>query len=301
MKTLGIITTTYNRAYCLDDLYQSLIKQENKDFVWLVVDDGSNDGTKKLIESYQRENIIDIIYHYHDNIGMTASRNVAYQIIDTELNVIIDSDDWLEDDAVNTIINFWDKNKNPSVSGIIALNRYPNGEIIGKTFPKELKQCTFTDLHQKYNCGGDKKLIFKTDIVKKYRYPHFESEKYFPASYLFHLISLEYDMLLLDKPVCVVNVHENSNTFNRVKQYKTCAKSFTFYRNEMMRLWTHPLFIMKEAIHYISSSKFSGNKNYIKNSTNKFYVLLMLPFGLLFHEYLKRTKRKSLRHKVKKR
>jgi len=298
MKTLGIITTTYNRGYCIHQVYESLVKQECKDFMWLVIDDGSTDNTKEIIQKFIDENKIEIEYIYHDNMGMTASRNVAYENIKTKINTIIDSDDWLEDDAISKIINFWEKNNNKTVAGIIALNKKTNGNKIGKNLPNNVKQCTFTDLEQKYKCGGDKKFIYRSDISRKYSYPRFENENYFPASYKFSLIDLDYEMLLMNEYVCIVDINETGATFNRVNQYKTCAKGFAFYRNEMMRIWKRPLYIAKSAIHYISASKFAKDKYYIRNASNKKYVILCLPIGLLFHKYLQHTKRKSLKHKI---
>jgi len=298
MKTLGIITTTYNRAHCIHQVYESLTRQKCKDFMWLVVDDGSTDNTKEIIDNFINEGLIEIEYIYHDNIGMVASRNVGYENIKTELNTIIDSDDWLEDNAVEDIIEFWNKHKNKSVAGIIALNRRTDGNKKASSLPNGVKQCTITDLHEKYKCKGDKKFIYRSDISRKFPYPRFEGEKIFPASYKFRLIDLEYEMLLMDKTICVVDVNEEGMSFNVFEQYRTNAKGFTFYRNEMMRISDNPKYIARQAIHYISASKFSKNKNYILNASRKLYVILCLPIGFLLYYYLKHTKLKSLRHKV---
>lgn len=300
MKTLGIITTTFNRAYCLHRIYESLLRQANSDFMWFVVDDGSTDDTHSLINGYIAEGKIDITYLYQKNGGMTSARNLAYDKINTQINTIIDSDDWLEDDAVSTIIEFWNKNKNDNVAGIIALNRKVDGDSSGGKLPVDVKQCTLTVLHDKHKCTGDKKLIYRSAVSRKYPYPSFENEKSFPASYKFRLIDLSYEMLLLNKTVCVVDFNETGQTFNRINQYKKCPKGYAFYRNEMMRISNDPKYIIKQAIHYISSSKFAGNKSYINDSSKKFYVILCLPLGLIFHEYLKRTKRTSLGYKRKK-
>ena len=298
MKTLGIITTTYNRDYSIHQVYESLLKQKNKDFKWLVIDDGSTDDTEEIIQNYINENKIEIEYIFQENKGMTQARNLGYENIDTEINTMIDSDDWLEDDAVEKIINFWNENKNDKVSGIIALNERIDGEQGGKKLPEGITQCTYTELHDKYNCTGDKKLIFRTDLSKEYPYPKFEGEKNFPASYKFRLLDLKYEMLLMDEVVCIVDFNENGATFQRVKQYQKSPKSYAFYRNEMMRISNNHKFIFKQALHYISSSKFANNKNYIKEASKKFHVIVALPLGLLFNWYIKNTKKKSLKHKV---
>lgn len=102
---LTVFTPTYNRAHTLPRTYQSLCRQECKDFVWLVVDDGSTDGTADLVRSWQQEaNGLEIRYIYKENGGMHTAHNAAYEVIDTELNVCIDSDDCLADGAVK---KFW--------------------------------------------------------------------------------------------------------------------------------------------------------------------------------------------------
>ncbi len=103
-KTLTVFTPTYNRAFCLGNLYNSLKKQTSNNFKWLIIDDGSNDNTKELVNTWMLENKIQIMYQYQENQGMHGAHNTAYSLIDTELNVCIDSDDYMPIDAVE--INF---------------------------------------------------------------------------------------------------------------------------------------------------------------------------------------------------
>ena len=88
--TLTIFTPSYNRAYTLHKCYESLKKQTSKDFCWLIIDDGSTDNTKELVDNWIDENIIEIKYHYQNNQGMHGAHNTAYELIDTELNVCIE-------------------------------------------------------------------------------------------------------------------------------------------------------------------------------------------------------------------
>ena len=105
MPRLTIFTPAYNRAHTIMRTYESLIRQKCKDFIWLVVDDGSVDNTAELIKEWQSiENGFEIRYIYKENGGMHTAHNVAYQNIDTELNTCIDSDDRLADDAVEKIL-----------------------------------------------------------------------------------------------------------------------------------------------------------------------------------------------------
>ena len=107
MKTLTVFTPAYNRASTIGRTYESLLRQTCKDFEWLVVDDGSTDNTRELVEGWASEGKIPIHYVYQKNQGMHGAHNTAYENIETELNVCLDSDDYMPDDAVEIIVSLW--------------------------------------------------------------------------------------------------------------------------------------------------------------------------------------------------
>ena len=109
MPRLTVFTPTYNRAHTLPRTYASLSRQDCKDFVWLIIDDGSTDDTRALVKAWQtQEHSFEIRYLYKENGGMHTAHNAAYEVIDTELNVCIDSDDCLAPGAVRKILAKWD-------------------------------------------------------------------------------------------------------------------------------------------------------------------------------------------------
>lgn len=291
MKTLTVITTTYNRAYCLHQVYESLLRQTSKDFVWLIVDDGSTDNTKELINSWKSNGSVEIRYVYKINGGMHTARNLGYEKADTPLNVIIDSDDWMTDDAVEKIVSFWKKYGDEKYSGIISNNISVSGTMIGSELPK-IQACTYTELYQKYKVSGDKKLIYRSDLTKLYPYPEFPGEKFYPASYKFQLLDLNYEMLIMDEFTCVVDYNEDSMSFDKFAQYRSCSRGFAHYRNEMIRISKSPKYVIKEMVHYIAESKLAGNTRYIKNSAKPVVACLCFPFGCALYHYLIKTKKK---------
>ena len=139
-KTLTVFTPAYNRAYTIHKCYESLRRQTLKDFVWLVVDDGSTDNTAELIKQWQTvtDNGFEIRYVYKENGGMHTAHNTAYENIDTELNTCIDSDDYMTDDAVEKIVNCWKKYGSDKYAGILALDIFDNGKIIGNMLFQKL-------------------------------------------------------------------------------------------------------------------------------------------------------------------
>lgn len=88
-KTLTVFTPTFNRRELLTRCYESMCRQTNKDFVWMIVDDGSTDDTKKFADEWKKNSDLEIRYIYKDNGGLHTAYNVAIENIDTELCVCI--------------------------------------------------------------------------------------------------------------------------------------------------------------------------------------------------------------------
>ena len=283
MATLTVFTPTYNRAYVLKQSYDSLCRQTCKDFVWLIVDDGSSDNTKEIVEKWMtKDNGFEIRYVYKQNGGMHTGHNKAYELIDTELNVCIDSDDFMPDDAVELIVNFWKENKDSSYSGILALDVYKNGQVIGKELPNK-KSTTLSGYYQ--NGGqGDKKLIYRTEIINKYPpYPEFEEEKFVPLDYKYLLADQDYELLIMNKPVCVVEYMEDGSSKNMLRQYYKNPRGFAFMRTVHMKYDKEFLKKFKTCVHYVSSSFISKNKGFIKESPKKGMTVLAIPFGFVLY------------------
>lgn len=283
MATLTVFTPTYNRAYILKQCYDSLCRQTCKDFVWLIVDDGSSDNTKEIVEKWMaNDNGFEIRYVYKQNGGMHTGHNKAYELIDTELNVCIDSDDFMPDDAVELIVNFWEENKDSNYSGIIALDVYKNGQVIGKELPNK-KSTTLSGYYQ--NGGqGDKKLIYRTEIINKYPpYPEFEGEKFVPLDYKYLLADQDYELLIMNKPVCVVEYMEDGSSKNMLRQYYKNPRGFAFMRKVSMKYDTGFFKNFKTCIHYVSSSFISKNRKFVKESPRKGMTVLATPFGFALY------------------
>ena len=286
-KTLTIFTPAYNRAYTLHLGYEALLRQTCKDFVWLIVDDGSTDNTKELIEKWIAENKIPIRYHHQENQGMHGAHNTAYRLIDTELNTCIDSDDYMPDDAVEKIITFWKKHGSDKVAGIIGLDADFNGNIIGTKFAEGTKTITLDSF---YTAGGkgDKKMVYRTDIIKKYpEYPIFPGEKYVSLGYKYQLIDQDYELLCLNEILVNVEYRTDGSSLNIFKQYIKNPQGFAFIRKISMQL--SPTFKRRfiEAIHYVSSSIIIKNRRFLKESPCKALTLCAIPFGIALYFYIR--------------
>ena len=294
MATLTVFTPTYNRAYILNQCYESLVRQSCKDFIWLIIDDGSTDNTKELVEEWMKnDNKFEIRYHYKKNGGMHTGHNAAYELIDTELNVCIDSDDFMPDNAVELIVNFWREYGSDKYSGIVALDIYKNGEVIGCKLPNK-KSTTLSGFYD--NGGqGDKKLIYRTEVINKYpSYPEFKGEKFVPLDYKYLLVDQDYELLIMNEAVCVVEYMEDGSSKNMFRQYYKNPRGFSFMRKVHMVYDKKFINKFKNCIHYVSSSFISKNKEFISESPNKLMTIFSIPFGASLYLLIKHNNKERV-------
>lgn len=286
LKRITVFTPTYNRAHLLGRLYESLIKQTNKSFIWMIIDDGSTDGTEDIVTKWKNGGILLIEYFYKRNGGMHTAYNVAYQKINTELHVCIDSDDIMPADAIEKILNIWDENKSEECAGIIGLNADFNGYILGSKAPPGLSYCKIVELRCKYKVTGDKTLVYRTDIMKKLPpYPEFKGEKIVPF-YNFLLIDLNFKMIVTNEILCYVEYQEYGSTKTVSRQYFESPRGFAESRKVCMKYSPYQMDRFRNAIHYVSSSIILRNKYFLKESPRKLLTLFAIPFGILLTAYL---------------
>jgi glycosyltransferase involved in cell wall biosynthesis len=287
LPLITVFTPTYNRAYTLHLCYESLKRQTCKDFTWLIIDDGSTDDTKKLVEKWMDENKVPIHYFYQENQGMHGAHNTAYELIETELNMCIDSDDYLADEAIEKVAGFWRKNGSSKHAGIVGLDANQNGEIIGTKIPEIIKETSLIDLYEKHKVKGDKKLVYRSEITKKFPpYPLFPNEKYCPLSYKYMLIDQEYPLLILNEVLCHVEYLKDGSSLNMIKQYKKNPRGFAFFRKAAIKYAPTFKGRFREAIHYVSSNLLIRNFNFILESPRKKTTLISIPFGFLLYLYI---------------
>ena len=284
---LTVFTPAYNRVYTINKCYESLKRQTNKNFKWLVVDDGSTDNTKELIMKWQKEADFEIDYIYKKNGGMHTAHNTAYENIDTELNVCIDSDDYLTDDAVEIIVNEWERVRNDKLAGIGALDIFESGEVIGVKFPEGLNQSKYFDIYNKHGVYGDKKFIYRTDLIKNFPYPEYEGEKYVGLDYKYKKLDEKYELALINKGVCIVEYMEDGSSKNMLKSNTEEILMDGVFRLENLKIPETSLkYKFKECIHYVSSSIMCKNKEFILKSPYKGLTLAAIPFGLALYIYV---------------
>ena len=277
---LTVFTPAYNRAHTLPRTYESMCQQNCKDFIWLIVDDGSRDNTAELVRRWQeQDNGFEIRYVYKENGGMHTAHNTAYAHIDTELNTCIDSDDKLAPGAVEKILAKWDRVKDQGYAGIIGLDADFDGKVIGRGFPEDMTETTVIGY---YAAGGsgDKKLVYRTDIINQYPpYPVFEGEKYVALSYKYRLIDQTYKMAVLDEVLCNVEYQADGSSGTMWKQYLKNPRGWMFWRKVQMQYPESAKRMVINCVHYCSSSFLAGNRHFISESPRKVLTALCAPAG----------------------
>ena len=285
---LTVFTPTYNRAHTIGRTYESLCRQTCKDFEWLIIDDGSSDNTRELVEGWIKDGILPIRYIYQENQGMHGAHNTAYRNIVTELNTCIDSDDWMPDDAVEKIVSFWRLNGSNQFAGIVGLDETDSGEIIGARFPECMSETTLTGYYESGG-RGDKKLVYRTEVINKYpEYPIFEGEKYVGLNYKYMLIDQEWKLLVLNEALVVVEYQRDGSSYNMYRQYWKNPKGFAFLRKQEMKVARSKRRLFIVCCHYVSSCIIMGNKNFIKESPRKVMTLFAIIPGTILYFHIKR-------------
>ncbi len=196
MNSLTVFTPTYNRKKTLTRLYASLLNQTCHDFTWIIVDDGSTDGTRFLVEDWIANSPFQIKYFSQENSGKPSAHNRGVKETDTELFTCVDSDDILTFDAIEFIREL-DCSDVQSVGFLLK-----KGNLDGSSLTSwncGLEKTTLSGAYMKYGLSGDAMLVFKSNVIKKYKFPSFPGEKFVPESYLYDLIDQEGYLIVYDK------------------------------------------------------------------------------------------------------
>lgn len=284
---ITIFTPSYNRAHTLGRLYESLLRQTNKNFCWLIVDDGSTDKTEELVGKWIEERKIEIRYYKQDNQGKSMAHNKGVELTETELFVCVDSDDYLADDAVVEIEYCWKHAKESDV-GILAFKKSEETLVTRIQHGGENVRTTLKNAYDNLGLVGDTMLVYRTSIIKKYSFPHFEGEKFVPETYLYDLIDQDGPLILLAKPFYICEYLSDGYTSNMAKLLKNNPQGYLAYINQRLKIDKTVKEKFLDSIRYIAMAIVNGNKAIITKAVYPIYALVAYPCGVLF--YYKRYK-----------
>ena len=291
---ISILTATYNRASFLEKLYKSIILnlESGLKAEWLIMDDGSTDGTQKIVQEFIDEGKIEIMYQKQENQGKMAAINNLIQYATGDLIVDCDSDDYFASDAFEIIKHEFENNKQQGIYGICFLKQNENGNIDGTKFKNEIT--TMFDLYFKEKATGEKGIVFYTDIRKKYKHELEKCEKFITEARMYHKMDEQYKIKCVNKPITIGDYQENGYTSNILKTFTSSPFGYLKYFEEILKkdfkgvTLNKRLYVIKHYILFLVLTKENLKIKHVKNMLNKMLLfILWIPGKIKSKKFIK--------------
>ena len=274
--TLTILTPTYNRAHTLPRVFESLQMQNFKDFEWIIIDDGSTDETRALVETFEKKADFTVRYYHQENQHkfLTFFRGIG--LAKGKYFSPLDSDDALTADSLDVLINTWENiGDNENIVFVSSLCEDQYGNIVGDRFPKEPLVCTIFDMRYKYKVKGDKWGMGKTEIYKKMELnlSHLAGKGFIPEGvfqYQFDKLGLHYCINKVcriyfrdkdDEQSLANQFYDDKNAFGLAENYRAFLNTYSD------KIWSNPKTLMRNLGGYLKFSAID-NRNIGKVSSN---------------------------------
>lgn len=262
---ITIFTPTYNRAHRLPALYQSLCKQTSREFEWVVVDDGSTDDTKSLINGWIKEGKINIRYFWQENAGKAQAHNLGVEMAEKNLFTCVDSDDMLIVWAIERILAIW--NEHSEKIGIIcACLREDDSLLTHWDNNIKVHYCTLYDAYRKYGLKGDTMLIYQTDIIRKYKFPLLRGEKFMTEAYLYDQLDREGNLYVSKDALYIREYFPDGYTNNIKKILRDNPYGYQAYLIQRLKLDRKLKYKIIDTIQYIDNKQIIKDQRLIRDS-----------------------------------
>lgn len=292
VKQITILTATYNREKKIIDTYNSLVSQKNKNFIWLVIDDGSTDNTANLFEKLILENKIDIMYYKKNNGGKHSAINFGLEKVLTKFVYLsLDSDDILfSETTIDEIYTELEKLNKDEVGIITLCTTDKNGNKEDNRFLRkydldDLKSLSLADAYRENLMDAECRMILKTEYVKSFKYPIIKNEKFFTEAYMYWQMDQKVNWTNLN--TCYSQYLSDGLSANSFKLYIENPSSWFLYNELRFQNTLKKFMKLKYGIHYIAFGIMSRNKIF-KAGKNRILLSLLYPFGIAEILYIKK-------------
>lgn len=268
---ISILTATYNRADDLEKLYTTLVINSNSniDFEWLIMDDGSTDKTKIIVDNFIKQEIINVKYYYQENQGKMAAINNLMQYVTGDIVMDCDSDDCFTIDALISIKKYSEKLLNDeTVYALAFLKKNEKGKISGNKFPENCYRSDMFSLYFRDKIEGEKIIVFKTEVRKKYKHEIEENEKFVTEARMYHKIDIDYDIIGINKAIIIGDYKNDGYTKNIDNIFKSNPNGYYEYFKEILQMNLKGVTLKKKMYiykHYILFANLAEKDNAIKN------------------------------------
>ena len=279
---ITIFTPTYNRASLLFNLYESLLGQTYKNFEWVVVDDGSLDNTSDLLEQWKSENRIKIKFEKQINGGKHRAINKGIKLAEGFLFFIVDSDDFLKPNSLETIIDKYTFAKqNYEIAGVAGRRQYKDGTIVGNQNFKTLVSNSIA-IRYKHNVTGDLVEVYELEKFKTMLFPEFDGEKFCPEALIWNRLAVNNNLFFFNEGVYVTDYLEGALTANIIKIRRQSPKASMLYYSELEK-YNIPLSQKIKANINFWRFSFTNSNSIIQNSkkVSPLLSIIGLPLGFL--------------------
>lgn len=286
-----IFTPTYNRVKLLEMLYSSLKRQKNKNFYWLIVDDGSTDDTQKMVKEWISVGEIKIIYHYQRNSGKHQAYNYAIaNFFNKYWHMCVDSDDSLKEEAVS---NFYqDMAYIKDMDDCLGMV-YPREHLHGKNIwlPSDTEAVSIPEIKLKYKINSETAILFRPNALSFF--PVFEGEKFLSEEIMYIDIEKKGRFLPKKKYLYKHEYHKDGLTHNLFRLWKSnpagtnllLEKRYMFIKNNLNG-WNKIKEIIKCDLN-IGAFKLSQKEsiiNIIRDSDNSLMMTSLVPLFIILHK-----------------
>lgn len=303
-----VFTATFNRAHTLTRVYDSLKQQTFRDFEWLVIDNGSQDKTQKLIKTWQKENLFPIrLYFRQVNEHRKVAFNQGVKEAEGELFLNWDSDDEAVPNALEIFDRHWQNipdNEKAWFSGVSALCVDQTGKLVGSRFPKDTFDSDFFTLRYRFNLKCEKWGFQRTDVLRRFPFPE-NVQGLVPESVVWSAISQNYKTRFVNDILRIfyINAGESVMTSSNPRKDSDGLALWAqeTLNNELKWFFVDPLWFLKTAANY---TRFSlhlkdgqpGKRWPLHGIAPYLLVLLMWPVGWCHYMFEKQSAISKLKY-----
>jgi glycosyltransferase involved in cell wall biosynthesis len=290
-----VFTPTYNRAHTLTQVYDCLLEQTDRDFEWLIIDDGSTDHTPALVQGWIEEAKLLIHYISQARSGKHVAYNHAAEVARGELLVCLDSDDTCVPHALARFRHYWEAMptaQQARFSGIDCHCIDIQGQQIGTDYPFDPTDSNYAEMRYRYRVQGEKWGCQRTSVMRQFKFPEALAfpQTHLPESIVWAPMTAHYPARYVNEGLRIYHVDGEADRLSQSNFVRTHPIGLSLVAQtgldvEIDYFWFHPLAFLKLAANYSRShchlgTPFGAQYGRIQSLRGRVLWGVMLPIGI---------------------